>query len=133
MSEQTATSPQPSPPKVEREKTAAQVDLPLFQAAKKSSNVEWLVGVLQCRDWTTAAELLAQVDLPATENNKRKIRAWADASEGRVCGHQKGYKLTSAMTLEEYQWWRNEALKASNAIKSRVIETDKVFYGRKAA
>ncbi len=110
----------------------AQRDLPLFEVEKRSRNVEWLVGALEGRDWTFAAELLAEVGLPPTENNKRKVRAWADASGGRVAGHQKGYKLVKAMTAEEHQWWRNEMLKSSDSIKRRVLESDKVFYQRKS-
>lgn len=100
-------------------------------------NVEWFVGFLEgpsrTGQWTTAAEVLRQARLEVTENAKRKVRAWADASGGRVAGHQKGYKLVTQMTGEEYQWWRNEMLKASDAIKGRVLESDKIFYQRKAA
>jgi hypothetical protein len=104
--------------------------LPLFDEKPKSQNVEWFVALLHGRDWVTAGELLAECRLDVTENNKRKLRALSEASEGRVCGHQKGYKLTSNMTHEEYNWWRNEWLKADAAIKSRVLQSDKVFYGR---
>jgi len=110
----------------------AQKDLPLFQEASKSPNVEWMVTFLDGRDWITAAELLQEAGRPVTETEKRKVRGWADASEGRVCGHQRGYKLTASMTHEEYNWWRNEALKASDAIRGRVIETDLVFYSKAA-
>ena len=69
--------------------SAAQKELPLFQEAPKSVNVEWFVGFLQGRDWMTAAEVLQTIGRPQTENEKRRLRAWADASEGRVCGHQR--------------------------------------------
>lgn len=108
-----------------------QTDLPLFQERAGSVNVEWFVEFLHGRDWITAADLLTECGQDATENNKRKLRALAEASEGRICGHQKGYKLTTTMTHEEYQWWRNEWLKADAAIQARVIASDKVFYGRK--
>jgi hypothetical protein len=109
-----------------------QKDLPLFQERPSNTNVEWLVTFLQGRDWTTAAEILAANQLPVTENHKRRLRAFADASGGRIAGHQKGYKLVKAMTGEEYTWWRNEWLKASDSIKERVIQSDHIFYGRQA-
>jgi hypothetical protein len=109
-----------------------QPDLPLFQEKPASVNVEWFVTFLQGRDWITAAEVLGECRLEVTENNKRKLRALADASEGRICGHQKGYKLTRSMTAEEYNWWRYEWLKADAAIRERVIQSDKVFYGRQS-
>jgi hypothetical protein len=110
-----------------------QTELPLFHVEAKSANVEWFVSFLEGRDWITAAEILALADREGTENEKRKLRALADASGGRIIGHQKGYKLTTTMTHEEYLWWRNEATKAADSIRGRVIETDKVFYSKKAA
>jgi hypothetical protein len=96
--------------------------------------VEWLVKFLDGRDWITAAHILVLLKkAPDSENEKRRIRALADASEGRICGHQKGYKLATSMTNVEYTWWRNEWLKSSDAIRARVMESDKIFYGRKAA
>ena len=115
------------------------IELPLFSSVGDSrsssfqGNVDWFVEFLAGKDWITAAEILADCGRPVTENEKRKLRAWADLSGGRICGHQKGYKLVTSMTHEEYQWWRNEALKASDAIRSRVLESDKVFYGKVAA
>lgn len=111
----------------------AQNELPLFREEKGSRNVEWFVSFLEGRDWIVAAEVLREAGQEVTENNKRKVRSWADASGGRVCGHQKGYKLTGSMTHEEYQWWRNEAIKMADAVRARVIETDRVFYAKKAA
>ena len=111
----------------------SQKELPLFRVEEGSRNVEWFVEFLEGRDWITAGDVLEEIGQPVTENSKRKIRAWADASGGRICGHQRGYKLVKAMTGEEYQWWRNEALKMADAVRARVIETDKVFYGRKKA
>jgi hypothetical protein len=105
----------------------------LFGERTNPKDPEWFVAFLEGRDWLTAGEILRELRQPANENMKRKLRALADKSGGRICGHQKGYKLVLSMTREEYQWWRNEALKASAAIKARVIESDRVFYGRQAA
>jgi len=114
-------------------RTTEQAELPLYKEAAGSANVEWFVQFLQGRDWITAADILKEVFRPVTENEKRKLRGLADASEGRVCGHQRGYKLVQSMTQEEYNWWRNEVLKAVGALQGRVVESDKVFYSRKAA
>jgi hypothetical protein len=83
--------------------TTNQKELPLFHVEAKSANVEWFVSFLEGRDWITAAEILGEAGREATETEKRKLRALADGSEGRVIGHQKGYKLTTMMTHEEYQ------------------------------
>lgn len=121
-------------------------ELPLFRRRAPVSvvreivtgrNVAWLIATLTGRDWTTAAELCAELGwVPAggraSENDKRKIRALADGSGGKVIGGQRGYKLVRAMTGEEYRWWRNETLKMCDALRARVIETDQVFYGRAA-
>lgn len=111
---------------------AREMELPLFKVEVESPNVEWLVGFLRGRDWIRAAEILREIGREPTENEKRRVRAWADASEGRVCGHQKGYKLTTSMTHEEYTWWRNELLKTRASIDGRLVETDRVFYRRAA-
>ncbi len=109
-----------------------QKELPLFKVEREDPNVDWFVKVLEGKDWMTASEVLAQIGQEGTENNKRKVRAWANASGGRVCGHQKGYKLEKAMTGEEYGWWRNEMLKASEAVRARVVESDRLHYSRKS-
>lgn len=111
---------------------AREMELPLFKVEVESPNVEWLVEFLRGRDWIRAAEILREIGREPTENEKRRVRAWADASEGRVCGHQKGYKLTTSMTHEEYTWWRNELLKTRASIDGRLVETDRVFYRRAA-
>jgi len=110
-----------------------QPELDLFAAEAGSRNAEWFVAFLEGRDWISASEILLELGQPATENMKRKLRKLADVSGGRICGHQKGYKLVLSMTREEYGWWRSEALKAADSIKSRVLESDRVFYGRAAA
>jgi hypothetical protein len=110
--------------------TTAQKELPMFAEAAGSQNVEWFVAFLEGRDWVVASVVLEELGHVPTENLKRRLRSLADGSEGRICGHQRGYKLVKAMTGAEYQFWRNEALKASDAIRARVLESDKVFYGR---
>ena len=100
-------------------------------APGKVGNCEWFVEYLEGRDWITASEMLIELgQKPVTENKKRRLRALADASGGRICGHQRGYKLTRSMTGDEYNWWRNEILKIADALRGRVLESDRIFYGR---
>lgn len=109
----------------------------LLQRRKESrpleEHVEWFVDFLAARDWITAAEILGLTDQPVNENAKRRLRALADASGGRVAGHQRGYKLVRNMTREEYDWWRNEWLKSARAIERRVVESDKLFFHHQPA
>jgi hypothetical protein len=116
--------------------SAPLTDLPLFARPASlvadpatNKNVEWFVGWLAGRDWTTANLVCAELGLAPTENNKRLIRRLADASNGRVIGHQRGYKLVRDMTKEEFQWWENETLKSKRALEAKVISARGVFYG----
>lgn len=111
---------------------APQKELALFRVEQGSRNVEWFCEFLEGKDWIRASEVLKEIGEVVTEQTKRRLRAWANASGGRICGHQKGYKLEKAMTGEEYQWWRNEMLKSSDAVKARVIESDRLHYQRQS-
>ena len=115
--------------------TSTQLELPTQSAEESVSpkNVTWLVQVLTGRDWMTAAELLAIIGLPATEDNKKIIRDIAGASKGKVLGHQKGYKLNAAMIEADYRHWRNEWIKSAKALMRRVVEADRTRYNRQPA
>ena len=93
--------------------------------------VEDFVSFLEGQDWLTAAQILAAREIPVTEARKRQIRAIAEASEGKICCGQLGYKLTTAMTLGEYHHFRNWMRAQSAKMQHRVIMTDKVFFSRK--
>jgi hypothetical protein len=110
--------------------TDTQQSLPLFQAAPGDVNVAWLLGLLEGSDWLTAADILTHAQKPVTEGNKRWLRALAKASNGRVAGGQLGYKLVRNMTAEEYNHYRNWMKSQADEMTSRIIESDKVFYGR---
>lgn len=96
----------------------------------KDANVTYLVKLLDGRDWILAAQILEEMQKPATEGNKRWLRALADASCGRIAGGQKGYRLVKDMTQAEYNSWRNAMNHQADEMKRRVIEADKVFYAR---
>lgn len=110
--------------------TAEQPALPMFKSAPDGADSDWLVGLLAGRDWITARQILQLLGMEVSENHKRWLRKLADESQGRIAGHQQGYKLVRAMTGDEYQWWRNEWLKADASIRDRIREADIVFYAR---
>jgi hypothetical protein len=105
------------------QKTLALFDAPDQDAA----DVEWFLGFLKGRDWTTAEECLAAIGRQPTEDEKRWIRKLSEKSKGVVLGFSKGYRLTKSLTPEEYQHWRNTSLKALNSVKEKVLMTDQVF------
>ncbi|HMJ88762.1 MAG TPA: hypothetical protein VK530_03040 [Candidatus Acidoferrum sp.] len=96
----------------------------------KDANVVYLVKLLDGRDWILAADILTEMQKPVNEGNKRWLRALADASCGRIAGGQRGYRLVTAMTQQEYNTWRNGMNHQADEMKRRVIEADRVFYAR---
>jgi hypothetical protein len=90
--------------------------------------LHWLT---QADDWLTARDLCKLMDLPPTEAVKRKLRKAADTSDGAIAGGQKGYKLIRHMTVDEYNHWRNWMTHQADAMRHRVIQSDKHFYTRK--
>jgi len=65
------------------------------------ADVEWLEHLLQMgRDWQTAAEILAAILRPPTDDNKRWLRDLASRSEWILSG-QLGYKNLEHATAEE--------------------------------
>lgn len=108
--------------------------LPIPEIADDDPNIDFLVQLLQGRDWLTARQIIADVcTRTAVTWCDRKVRALARASRGRIAGGQKGYKLVSEMTSEEYQHYRNWMLSQSDEMKQRVLDSDKIFYPRKPA
>lgn len=112
----------------------SQTEMPLFAVAESDPNVPFLISVLQEHDWTTAKEI-TEIVFARTQVRwpDRKVRALANASKGQVCGGQKGYKLLLLMTAEEYTHWRNWMMSQADEMRSRVVDADKLFYGRKSA
>ena len=85
---------------------------------------------LRDRDWTLSAQILGDLGRASTDTHTRWIRALAKASEGRIAGGQKGYKLVMNMTLDEYQHWRNWMKSQADEMTARILEADKVWYSR---
>lgn len=115
--------------------TTAQTELD-FAPVVSDREVEEFVSFLEKRRerWTTAAHYLAvgpkggalgQRALPS-EDNKRFVRALAQASNGRICGGCKGYRLTVSLNDEEYGTWRSAWLHSASEIRERVARADRV-------
>jgi hypothetical protein len=110
--------------------TERQEILPFFQVAKEDA--QWMVALLQGRDWLTAAEVLRAVGAADTEGARRRLRASAEASAGRIAGGQRGYKLVEEMTREEFGHFRNWMLSQAGAMQRRIVAADRVWYARNA-
>lgn len=110
--------------------TATQKSLPLFKADGHGPNARRLVEYLQGEDWLTANEILEAWGVAVNDAHRRWLRALAEASDGAVAGGQRGYKLVSSMTQEEYQHFRNWMKSQADQMTSRILKSDKVFYSR---
>lgn len=107
-------------------------EAPLFEIREDHPNIEWLIELLDGRDWTPVDEILKAAQKPISEYNKRWVRKLAQRSKGRVGGGQNGYKLIRQMTSEEYQRWRNWMKSQADEMTARILQADKVFYRRQA-
>jgi hypothetical protein len=71
--------------------------------------VDTMIAALRGKNWQTARALGAR-----KENDRRILRAIAEASEGQIISGQKGYKLTVEATLGEIagtSWLKNQGKK----------------------
>ena len=103
-----------------------------IEVAQDDKNILFLVELLRGKGWNTARELMATIESRTGHTvHDRYIRALASASAGQIAGGQRGYKLVQEMTSEEYQHWRNWMMSQSDEMKRRVVEADRIFYGRK--
>jgi hypothetical protein len=120
--------------------TARQLDLPvcddepLFAVGEDHPNIEWLVRLLEGRDWTKCDDILCAAGKEVGEYGRRWVRRLAQRSKGRVLGMpgQPGYKLTTGCTAAEYRHWRNVMKSQADEMTARVIAADRVFYARAA-
>jgi|SRR5581483_7517435 len=106
----------------------AQLDLQFNQSTGApivtSSEVEWLINQLHGRGWRTAKDIGAK-----TENQKRSLRAIAEASEGEIISGQKGYKLTREASIEEIDetiWLKRQGDK----MRHRWLQIQRVRHGK---
>jgi hypothetical protein len=86
---------------------------------------------LRGRGWTPCDALLQMFNFELNEDGRRWIRKRANASGGEIASGQEGYKLVREMTAEEFNHFRNAMTRQAESMTRRVLEADKVFYGRK--
>ena len=102
-----------------------------FFATDNSVDADWLVKLLRGRDWVTASQVLREIGAPDTDAARRRLRATAEASLGRIAGGQGGYKLVEEMTKEEFDHVCSWMLSQTTKMQRRVTEIQLVFYARK--
>lgn len=107
-----------------------QTELPIPKPSKLDCSR--LVDVLRGRDWRTSKEILFAFGESNSESNRRKVRAMASASAGKVAGGQKGYKLVEEMTREEFQHYRNWMASQAEEMRRRVVLSDHLWFKRKS-
>lgn len=88
-------------------------------------DVEKVVGILRDNGQLTAAQIVIKMGLPVTENNKRKVRAVAEASRPGIVSfpNSAGYKLLAQCTDEE----KLACLAAWAALRRKVISTETLY------
>jgi hypothetical protein len=85
----------------------AQPELGLFKASEDDPNVLWLEKYLkECGEWVTAAGLVLRAGRALSDDNRRWVRALAEASD-RIISGQKGYKHLERATAEEVRHFVN--------------------------
>ena len=92
--------------------------------------VAWFIAYLRGKDWRTSTQVLIDHGMPNHESTKRRLRAIASGSGGRIAGGQAGYRLVEEMTKAEYDHWRNWLTSQADEMRLRVIKSDQVFFSR---
>lgn len=86
------TAPAPEP---------EQLDLTLKAPEPDACVLEFIRILEQQTIWLTAYQLLPILGLAVTDSNKRHLRAWANASGGKILSGQSGYRHIDHATVEE--------------------------------
>lgn len=93
---------------VARRQSAGQTELSLAGRADEApvatvEDVQRVAGVLEAHGQSTAAEICQHLGWEPSENNKRKVRAVAEASRPGIVSfpNSAGYKLLRQCTLDE--------------------------------
>lgn len=102
-------------------------DAPVTTApAATTEDVERVVGVLAAAGaWMTAAGIAEMMGLEPTENNKRKVRAIAEAARPGIMSfpNSPGYKLAHLCTQEEW----DTGLNAWSSLKRKITQTEATY------
>ena len=106
--------------------------LPLFaQPTADEENIRWLESYLSSHPgWHTGAMILAALGKDDTDQNKRGIRALAQASKWIISG-QKGYKHLERATAEEINhfvnWMESQAGEMTRRAETVKKNAHKIF------
>ena len=121
-----------NPTQKERNETMKQYLEPQqqFRFPDTDRGVDFLLRLLEGRDWMKASEILHACAREDTENNHRAVRAIANASGGAIGSGQKGYKLVKHMTLEEFTHYCNAMTNQAVEMERRVIESKHIWNTR---
>jgi len=92
--------------------------------------IDEVVRLLRGVDWITAGDLLIAMGLPVTETTKRRLRAIASESHGRIAGGQRGYKLVEEMTAEEFGHFDRWMAHQEAEMQRRRLEASRVFHAK---
>jgi hypothetical protein len=102
-----------------------------------ASEIARMCLVLEGAGWLTAEDVAQVLFLHAeegvTEAHKRRIRAIANASDGRILSYpgSKGYKLTRQATVEEINTATAKLRHQAGEMHQRALEIDRVYHGKK--
>lgn len=98
--------------------------LPLFECAPDDPNVLRLVGLLaRAADWLTAREILEQLGLEPNEDNRRSVRAWAEAAADELISGQHGYRHIDRASAEEIHHFVSWMNRQGDKMKLRAART----------
>jgi hypothetical protein len=88
--------------------------------------VEQFVAILRGKGWRTAVQLGAR-----TSSERRRLRATAQAANGRVIFGQKGYALTAESTQEDIthcvRWLRSAAAEMEKRAKEILLNMNQAL------
>ncbi len=90
-----------------------------------SSEVTRLVTLLSLYGWMKADSITKHTSWP-----DRKIRAIANASEGRIISGQNGYNLTSKADAEEVRHSVNWLESQARRMVARAVQIRRIYHGQ---
>lgn len=102
--------------------------LDFFKTPESCELLGMMIEFLSDGHWHRSSQLLKQMGLPFTDNNRRKLREIAENSDGMIAGGQAGYKLIELMTPEEFNHWYNWMRSQVRKMLRRTILSAKRYY-----
>jgi len=86
--------------------------------------VPQMIAALDNRGWVGAKVLTEEL-----QTDRRALREAGHRSNGLVVGNQRGYALTSQVSLEDVHKVTRRLLSQSHRMKARVLEIERVRHG----